>query len=306
MKVRERLDDKDRFFDVNQRSKGFYWFFNFFMKLSFNPKSEVRDDGQVIFLLDEPGAYLHVSAQKELCKQLATVMPTRGYRVIYCTHSHSLLDPRSIRLPSVKICSKEQSGNVKLFTIYEYAALHKPNMHALEPIYDVLGINENFLEGIKQKVVLVEGITDFYSFHMFNDCDDISFMPFTGTHHINYVVPIFLSAGRRFLCLRDGDDEGQKAQKDLEGIFGQEVQRISMTLSQLDPSIKKIEDVYDTKEIETAKLTLGTDMGNAKKVIPVLFFHPTKDKIIEEMPKTKKKFRELLEKFTAKRKWDNE
>ncbi|MFH1326379.1 MAG: hypothetical protein ABIH48_02835 [Candidatus Falkowbacteria bacterium] len=38
IKIVEKIGKKERFFDVVDRSKGFLWFFNFVMKLEFNPK----------------------------------------------------------------------------------------------------------------------------------------------------------------------------------------------------------------------------------------------------------------------------
>lgn len=297
IKVKERSQNNERFFNINQRSKGFYWFFNFVMKTSFNPKSEVRDDGKVIFLLDEPGAYLHVSAQTELCKKLSKDIAP-DHNIIYCTHLHHLLDPKYVPLPSIRICGKEENGNVKLFTIYEYASLNTCKIHALEPIYNALGINENFLEGIKTKVVLTEGITDFYSFDMFKD-DSISFMPFTTAKNINYAVPIFLSAGRNFLCLWDGDDEGKKAKEELEEVFGKEISGISFTLTDIDPSVKEIEDLYDEQECKDLSAQLSYN-GSKKKLIAKIFFHPDKEELLKSMPKTRKRFEKILQDLLTK------
>jgi predicted ATP-dependent endonuclease of OLD family len=113
IKVVETVEGAERVFLLHSRSKGFYWFFNFVMKLMFSPDRSIQDNNRVIFLLDEPGSYLHVSAQKELCKKLATL---ENATIIYCTHSHNLLHPEHVKLPSIKICGKEANGNIRLFT----------------------------------------------------------------------------------------------------------------------------------------------------------------------------------------------
>jgi len=59
----------EHYFYISDRSKGFYWFFNFVMKLEFNPKI-VGNQAHSIFLLDEPGSYLHAFAQRKLCQKL--------------------------------------------------------------------------------------------------------------------------------------------------------------------------------------------------------------------------------------------
>ena len=56
------------FFKVTDRSKGFIWYYNFIMKIRFNPKQSVSPE-ETIFLLDEPGSYLHEALQADLCKK---------------------------------------------------------------------------------------------------------------------------------------------------------------------------------------------------------------------------------------------
>src|SRR5690606_22292892 len=96
IQVTETMDGGvKRFFYLTNRSKGFYWFCNFVLKLEFNPKSAASDSGAV-YLLDEPGSYLHNSAQSRLCEKLKQI--SEHNTVIYCTHSHYLLNPEIIPL----------------------------------------------------------------------------------------------------------------------------------------------------------------------------------------------------------------
>ena len=102
--VVETVAGFDHFFFISDRSKGFYWFFNFVMKLEFNPKvvtggPEVIGEAQAIYLLDEPGSYLHAFAQRKLCQKLRQISETNW--VAYCTHSHYLLDPEVIPVNSI-------------------------------------------------------------------------------------------------------------------------------------------------------------------------------------------------------------
>lgn len=117
--IKESIAGNDRFFGIQDRSKGFYWFFNFVMKLEFNPKIRSMDDKDTIYLLDEPGSYLHSSAQAKLCEKLASL--SQNNVVIYCTHSHYLLDPDKIPLSYIKIAQKSGDGSVKCRYIDEQA-----------------------------------------------------------------------------------------------------------------------------------------------------------------------------------------
>ena len=105
VRIVEKLGTKDRFFDVIDRSKGFLWFYNFVMKLQFNPK--VLGRRQTIYLLDEPGSYLHSSAQEKLCAKIKEISDSQGF-VIYCTHSHHLLNPDRIPLKFCLYCGKRE------------------------------------------------------------------------------------------------------------------------------------------------------------------------------------------------------
>ena len=107
---------EQHFFFVSDRSKGFFWFFNFVMKLEFNPKVLSQDDKNTIYLLDEPGSYLHASAQIRLCKKLKNLSSRN--RVIYCTHSHYLLDPEIIPISNIVVADKDVASNIKLTPIH--------------------------------------------------------------------------------------------------------------------------------------------------------------------------------------------
>jgi hypothetical protein len=283
----QRVLGKDRHFDVSQRSKGFYWFFNFVMKTSFHPKSQTREDKKIIFLFDEPGAYLHVSAQKELCSKLVN-QPTEC-RVIYCTHSHNLLHPDYIKLSSIKICEKEADGNVRLFNISNYRG---SSFYAFQPIYDSLGLSPQLLDSISQKIVITEGITDFYALQMF--CNDyLSFFPSTGARNLEFIVPIFLSSKRQFICLFDADKEGSSAKKEMIGAYGEGSQLIIYSINDIDTSARFMEDFFDEGELKEALANLlveGQELDK-KRAIQQLFFHQNKKELIEGMKKTKQKFK---------------
>ncbi len=107
------------------------------MKLEFNTKN-VNDDENTIYLLDEPGSYLHTYAQQKLCKKLLNL--SKGNKVLYCTHTHYLLDPDIIPLNTVHIASKTSAGEVSLHTCNDYPDKNRGVVSAFQPIQDALGI----------------------------------------------------------------------------------------------------------------------------------------------------------------------
>src|SRR5260370_16039238 len=96
--VERDANGDDHYFFVRDRSKGFFWFFNFVMKLEFNPKV-VDESDNTIYLLDEPGSFLHASAQSKLCSKLKQL--SKKNKEIYRTHSHYLFSPQVIPLPNI-------------------------------------------------------------------------------------------------------------------------------------------------------------------------------------------------------------
>jgi predicted ATPase len=307
LKVVEKIDKKDRTFDIRQRSKGFYWFFNFVIKSQFNPKADTSNSVGVIFLLDEPGAYLHVSMQEKLCEKLAELAKTS--MVIYCTHSHNLLKPEYIDISNIHICHRDgaDKGNILMQKIGDYAnnssiAKQRKKL-AFEPVYHVLGISDVLINGTRSNILLTEGITDFYTFQMFKtqNCQ-LSFLPSTNANHIQYNIPTFLACDRKFMCLYDSDGgdngEGTKELKNLKKIFGDEIENISFTTNDIKDEIQKIEDLYDPVECQTVQIEdfkySNEQIVDIKKFIKKLFFANNRDCLINKLPKTSTNIKEFI------------
>lgn len=71
---------------LTSRSKGFQWFFSFWVWFEAIGKTEQTP---FVFLLDEPGLHLHEDAQKNLLDFLQKL--SESYQIIYTTHSPFLL-----------------------------------------------------------------------------------------------------------------------------------------------------------------------------------------------------------------------
>lgn len=307
LKVVETVEDnKERAFDVRQRSKGFYWFFNFVIKSEFNPKTNSK---KVLFLLDEPGAYLHVAMQKKLCEKLAELakLEDQTSGVIYCTHSHNLLEPQHIDISSIHVCYKQSDGNIAMQGIADYA--NNPNVKkqgkylAFEPIYHVLGVSDILINGTRDNILLTEGINDFYTFQMMKESEiNLSFLPSTNANHIQYSVPIFLASGKKFMCLYDSDSTGDDELNRLKKIFGEDVKNIAFKSEDVDYDIVESEKLYDEEECENVQKSFfcSEQKINTKKLVKRIFFAKERDKILEQMPKTKKSVSDFLKKVKEK------
>jgi len=209
---------KKRTFDISERSKGFQWFFNYMVKLKFNPNYKGKLENS-IFLLDEPGSYLHSSAQAELLKELESV--SKKNTIIYCTHSQYLLNPNIIKLGSIRIAEKRDS----LITLQNFGNYRsKLDKGALSPIYQAL--NLNFAHDFLGKVVLTEGIIDFYLLRMIQDHTDyihkdVHFIPSAGASQSTALISLAISFADSFLILLDNDKAGKSARKKYLKEFGE-------------------------------------------------------------------------------------
>lgn len=84
------LEDFPDRYKLKDRSLGFQWFFCFWLFTHF--RTLRADKTGVIFLLDEPAANLHATAQVEILNSLGKLAYGENV-VMYSTHSHYLVNP---------------------------------------------------------------------------------------------------------------------------------------------------------------------------------------------------------------------
>lgn len=220
-KVEDRTTSKARMFDIGERSKGFQWFFNFIVKLKFNPKYQAVKKG-AIYLLDEPGSYLHTSAQEELLKKLNDISNTNT--ILYCTHSQFLLDPDTINISRIKISHKEK-GNINIIP-YDSAGVAKLE-GAMTPLYQALHIKLGTFNRKIKYAVVTEGITDYYFFNLLKKYSDkfdfskIDFIPGGGAKHLRELISMSITFTKNYLILLDSDIEGNEAYESYKDYFGE-------------------------------------------------------------------------------------
>lgn len=265
-KVRDKSKgNKKRIFNITQRSKGFQWFFNYMIKLKFNPRYKGSKENS-IYLLDEPGSYLHATAQRELLKELQKVSKTNT--LLYCTHSHYLLDPTIIKLGSIKIAEKIEA-NISLIKYGNYKG--SSHFGALSPVHQALQLNTtNEFIG---KVVIFEGITDFYFFSMLQSASklikqDIRLIAGAGSGASTTLISLALSFSKNFLVILDNDKGGKDAKKKYSKEFEPSIMTHFKFYS--DKNNSTLESIFSNND-STALLNL-TGVNSIKRALGILFY----------------------------------
>ena len=193
--------------ELEARSKGFQWFFSFY--LVFLAES---DDGHkdAILLLDEPGLHLHPTAQQELITFFEKL--TEKHQLAYTTHSPFLIDEE--HLHRIRPVTEDDTGHSRIT-----AETWPEDRETIFPLQAAAGYA--MIGGLFQhrKTVLVEGITDFYYLQALSQqCaksgrtslpDDIYIVFCGGTKNVGWIASLFLSEEVRPLVLLDGDEAGR-------------------------------------------------------------------------------------------------
>lgn len=277
VKIEETLpDNSKRFFDINTRSKGFIWYYNFIMKIMYNSKQSGLDNN-TIFLLDEPGSYLHENIQSSLCKNILEISKNEG-SVIYCTHSPQLLNPTYIPTSKIMIVSKGGKKRITAKAIAQYKTKSKQKT-ALEPIYEALKIPEYKTFNINEKIVCVEGVYDKYAIEVFGDVsEEIIILPGSGATSIIDNIPYMIAYGIPYMVLWDNDLEGRKAMGKAEEKYGDYEAKNMYTL--IAPSSKKdkfrMEEMFHEKDFSKIKDILGLDIETSYEIVMTVLYQNKK------------------------------
>lgn len=201
----DRRPDVD--IELESRSKGFQWFFSFYLVFLVEAGEGHKD---AILLLDEPGLHLHPTAQQELMGFFETL--SKDNPLIYTTHSPFLIDGE--RIHRVRPVTEDDTGHSRI-------SLDRwpKDRETIFPLQAAAGYA--MVRGLFQhkKNVLVEGISDYLYLHALNlHChalgrqglpDDVYVTPCGGTKLVGHLASLFLGQEVRPVVLLDGDDAGR-------------------------------------------------------------------------------------------------
>jgi len=240
--IRIMIEDpaiKGRYTRPSLRSSGFRTYF--LLSMIIYARSQNTPYNSHIYLFDEPGTYLHPSAQLDLQRSFETIGDQA--QLAYTTHALFLI---SKNYPSRnRVISK---------TVYGTKIDQKPFSKNWKSVRQSLGIllSNNFL--IAEKTLLVEGPSDVIylldalrklksTSEIDADLNDMSIVDAGDSQNYVAMAKIMLSEGRSIVALVDGDAGGKKLKTHLEQCCAAELKSKKLQVHSL-PDNKSSEDVF--------------------------------------------------------------
>lgn len=229
------IEENDDFYEPEIRSKGRQWHLAFYIRVTARSKEEIPN----IILIDEPGLFLHATAQKDILGKIDACASNAP--IIFSTHSPYLID--SNKLNRLRLITRTDDEGTKITKLHAGA-----DKETLTPILTAIG--EDVSIGIKtdkKNSIVVEGISDYFYFHSFkqiiNHNKGLNIVPCTGGKTPIYVGSILFGWGINPVFCLDSDKSGNGIKKELYEKLGIEEKQIINVI----PSGGAIEDIF-TKE----------------------------------------------------------
>lgn len=307
LKVRFNLDavhidtfisDPNSTYDVevnlDERSRGFKWFFSFYITFSADTKGGEAKDG--ILLLDEPGLYLHARSQSDLLTHLEKDF---NNQIIYTTHSPFMVPTHA--LDSIRTVNIAEGTGTTV--------TNDPTGDArtLFPLQAALGYDLAQSLFIGPNNLVVEGVTDYWIISSISEYladtgrtslnRELTITPAGGAQKVPYMVALLTSEQLNVIVLLDEERDAKSTKDDLvktKLIREQNVVFISEAFNIALPNEADIEDLLDpsvyeslvkegyAKELKGKTLTLNANIPRIAKRVEAAFrdlgieFHKTR------------------------------
>ena len=265
----------ERIFDVSDRSKGFQWFLNFVIKLKYNPNYRNKEEG-ALFLLDEPGSFLHSSGQKELLKKLKDL--SKNNTILYCTHLENLIDISVINPKDIEIIKKDDEIRMENFSFSK----DKKDNGSYTPILNSLKLSNFPLDFYDRNVIITEGISDFYFLKILIEKakildKNIVIIPGSGVKELENLLSLAIGLSNSYTLILDNDGAGKQAFDEYEKKFGL-VESKKWIKHDINKEIKVLEDYY-SEEMKGIlnNYTKDTYKDKYKVAIGNFFYEAKKD-----------------------------
>ena len=277
---------------LDYQSTGFKWFFNLFFNLL---NSTDLNPGDII-IMDEPATSLHVKGQRELRGFLKEFAIHNDISIVIATHSPFLIDLDYLDEIRV-VVNKDNITSIE----NNFAAVNENDPDSLLPIKDSLTVENHILVNPKEKVVFVEGITDYNyltAFKILFKKEGITFLPING---VGKTKEECIKITQRLMKIRKKDPillvDNDKAGNCIKEINKDNKDFRIISLSEADENFKTIESLFS--DGDKGKFGLVDESGKTVKhaSTSTIFKNHILKNQDEVSEKTKNNFKKLFNKL---------
>ena len=203
------IQEHGQFYPPEVRSQGRRWHLAFYIRVA----ARAREDVENIILIDEPGLYLHATAQRDILKHLEDASKTS--QILFSTHSPYLIE--ADKLDRLRLVQKHESRG----TFVENKIHAVSDKETLTPVLTAIGLemNQGIIGGDKVDNVIVEGPSDYFYLTAFNEFCDVfkgKFVSGGSSGNMPKVGTILQGWGCRVIYLYDNDQAFKDAQRSIK------------------------------------------------------------------------------------------
>ena len=202
--------DSNALVPLDERSRGVRWYFSFFVTFAADTQGGAM--GDAILLLDEPGLFLHATAQEALLAFFKT-LPNQ---IIYTTHSPFMIEPSDLN--SVRTVNLDRKTGTTA------SADPTGDANTLFPLQAALGYNLTQTLFVGSDNVVVEGVTDYWYITAASEflkdggaglAENVVLTPSGGAGKVGYMVALLTAQSLNVVVVLDSDGAGDVAARDM-------------------------------------------------------------------------------------------
>ena len=234
------IDDNINPKKPSQRSKGLQWFLSFYLMLN-NSKEEA------ILLIDEPGLYLHASAQEDILKFFEIKL---NNSIIYTTHSPYLIDTDNML--RIKLVTNDREKGIG--TCIENKYYNCADLDTITPLITAIGYNmtKSPLEFGGGLNIITEGVSDrYYILAFLKMCDineKVNLIPSQGARLVHLLVSIAIGWNLKYIVFLDNDQGELDAKEKLLSLYIDEEEYSAHIFKISNEKNNCIEDVFSDED----------------------------------------------------------
>jgi energy-coupling factor transporter ATP-binding protein EcfA2 len=245
--------------NLDERSRGFRWFFSFYVTFSADTQGGAASNA--VLLLDEPGLYLHARSQEDL---LSHFRYDYKNQIVYTTHSPFMIPPDTIEI--VRTVNISDKGT-------EVTKDPSGDARTLFPLQAALGYNLSQTLFVGTANLVVEGVTDFWILSSVNDylrdsgkapmVEKMVLTPAGGAGKVSYMTSLLASQELDVIVLLDDDKAGHDQRDELvkSKILREASLLFTSAAFATPPAEADIEDIIDpTVYDELVKRTFAEEL----------------------------------------------